>query len=190
MLRLYWWWGAQAWDIGQLRSVARQQSTYATELVVVLCRLGGSRAGKALASRILLPFSDWRLVRVPLGLELLRLGFFLHLCALSVYVSSGVLPMSPPDAQVFVVPFSGNEQVCPPLPFPYCSMKPWKWGRRGMGPWFAAYGTRSMARHRLSAWHFPYHGIYSVCFYHFYVPVTHPSIITKIIVLFLYCFGC
>jgi hypothetical protein len=41
--------------------------------------------------------------------------------------------MSPPDAQVFVVSFSGNEQVCLPLPFPSCSMKSWKCGRRGMG---------------------------------------------------------
>jgi hypothetical protein len=31
------------------RSVAWQQSAYATELVVVLCRFGGSRAGKTLA---------------------------------------------------------------------------------------------------------------------------------------------
>jgi hypothetical protein len=30
----------------------------------------------------------------------------------------------------------------------------------------------------------------SVCFYHFYEPIVHPSIIVKIIVLFLYCFGC
>jgi hypothetical protein len=47
-----------------------------------------------------------------------------------------------------------------------------------------------MARHRLSTWHFPYHSVNSICFYHFYVPVTHPSIIAKIIVLFIYCFGC
>ena len=72
-------------------------------------------------------------VRVPLSLELLQMCFFLCLRALSLYVSSGILPMSPPDAQVFVVSFSGNEQVCPPLPFPSCSTKPWKWGRRGMG---------------------------------------------------------
>jgi hypothetical protein len=32
---------------------------------------------------------------------------------------------------------------------------------------------------------FPYHDIDSVCFYHFYVPVTHPLVIAKIIVLFL-----
>jgi hypothetical protein len=56
-------------------------------------------------------------VRVPLGLELIRLGFFLRLCALSLSVSSGILPMSPLDAQVFVVSFSGNEHVCSPLPF-------------------------------------------------------------------------
>jgi hypothetical protein len=37
---------------------------------------------------------------------------------LSSYISSGILPMSPPDAQVFVVSFFGNEQLCPPLPFP------------------------------------------------------------------------
>jgi hypothetical protein len=33
-----------------------------------------------------------------LGLELLRLGFSLRLCALSLYVYSGILPISPPDA--------------------------------------------------------------------------------------------
>ena len=43
---------------------------------------------------------------------------------------------------------------------------------RDGGPWFATYGTRSMARHLLSTWYFPYHGIDSVCFYRFYVPVT------------------
>jgi hypothetical protein len=32
-----------------LRPVARQQLAYATELMVLLCHLGGSRAGKALA---------------------------------------------------------------------------------------------------------------------------------------------
>jgi hypothetical protein len=39
-------------------------------------------------------------------------------CSLSLYVSSGILPMLPPDAHVFVVSFFGNEHVCPPLPFP------------------------------------------------------------------------
>jgi hypothetical protein len=127
-LRLSWRWWVQIWDIGQSRPVARQQSAYATELVVVLCRLCGSRAGKVLAFSH--PFSDWSLVRVPLGLELLRLDFFLHLCALSLYVSSGILPMSPSDVQVFVVSFSGNEQAWVPLPFPSYSTKPWKWVRR------------------------------------------------------------
>jgi hypothetical protein len=73
------------------------------------------------------------MVQVPLGLELLWLGLFLRLYALSLYVSSGILPMSSLDAQVFVVSFSGDEHVCLPLLFPFCSMKPWKWGRRGMG---------------------------------------------------------
>jgi hypothetical protein len=86
-------------------------------------------------TRILSPLSDWRLVRVSLGLELLRLGFFLCLHALSrlsLYVSSGILPMSPTDVQVFVVSFSNNEQVCLPLPFPSRSTKPWKWGKWGI----------------------------------------------------------
>jgi hypothetical protein len=50
-------------------------------------------------------------VRVFLGLELLWLGFFLRLRALSLYVSSGILHMSPLNIHVFVVSFSGNEQV-------------------------------------------------------------------------------
>jgi hypothetical protein len=44
-------------------------------------------------------------------LELLWLGFFLHLLALSLYVSSGILAISLPDVHVFVLSFSGNEQV-------------------------------------------------------------------------------
>jgi hypothetical protein len=82
---------------------------------------------------ILLAFSDRRLVRVSPSLELLQLGFFLHLCALSLNVSSGILPMSPLNVQVFVVSFSGNEQACPPLPLPSCSTKPCKWGDEGWG---------------------------------------------------------
>jgi G:T-mismatch repair DNA endonuclease (very short patch repair protein) len=70
-------------------------------------------------------------VRVPLGLELLRQGFFFRLRALS-YISSGILTMSSLDAQIFVVSFYDNEHVCPLLPFPSCSTKLWKWGRRGM----------------------------------------------------------
>jgi hypothetical protein len=48
-LRLSWRWGVQIWDIGQTRPVARQQSAYATELILVLCHLDGSRARKALS---------------------------------------------------------------------------------------------------------------------------------------------
>jgi hypothetical protein len=110
-------------------------------------------------------------------------------CSLPIYIYSGILPMSPPDAQVFVMSFSGNEQVCPPLPFPSCSMKPWRWEAKDGGHLFVAYGTCLMTLHRLSTCPFPYHGVDSVCFYLFYVPVTHPSIIAKIIVLFLCCFG-
>jgi hypothetical protein len=50
------------------------------------------------STHIMSPFSDRCLVWVPLGLELLRVGFFLGLRALSLYVSSGILPMMLPDA--------------------------------------------------------------------------------------------
>jgi predicted cobalt transporter CbtA len=64
-------------------------------------------------TRILSPFSDWRIVRVPLGLELLRMGFFLRLYALSLYVSSGILLMPPPDARPSSCPSSlTNRYVC------------------------------------------------------------------------------
>jgi hypothetical protein len=46
-----------------------------------------------------------------------------------------------------------------------------------------------MARYRLSTWPFPYHGVDSVCFYRFYVPITHPCVIATIIVLFLFVLG-
>jgi hypothetical protein len=62
-------------------------------------------------------------------------------------------------------------------------------GGEGWGSLICYHWYRSMAQHRLSTWSFPYHGVDSVCFYHFYVPITHPSVIAKIIVLFLYCFG-
>jgi hypothetical protein len=90
------------------------------------------------------------MVRVPLGLEMLRLGFFVRLRALSLYVSSGILPMSPLDAQVFVVSFSGNEQVCLHLLFPTFSTEPWKWGRRGMGSLICCLWYPLMAWHCLS----------------------------------------
>jgi hypothetical protein len=129
-------------------------------------------------------------MRVPLGLELLQLGYFLCLHALSLYVSSGILHMLSLDVQVFVVSFSDNEQVWPPLPFPYCSTKPWKWGGEGRGSlicclWYPFNGSTSpvyrafsLPRCRLGS------------FYRFYVHVTHPSVIAKIIVLFICCFGC
>jgi hypothetical protein len=106
------------------RSVAAV--AYATELVVVVCRFGGSSAVKILAfSRPSWTnawcgcLSDWSCS----GLT------SFSACVLSPYISNDILPMSPLDAQVFVVSFSGNEQVCPPLPFSSCSTKPWKWRR-------------------------------------------------------------
>jgi hypothetical protein len=125
-----------------------------------------------------------------LGLELLRLGFFLRLRALSLYVSSSILPMSPPDAQIYVVSFSGNEHVWPPLPFLPALRNLGSMGSEGWGSLICCLWPRSMARHCLSTWPFPYHGVDSIYFYHFYVPVTHPSVIAKIIVLFLCCFRC
>jgi hypothetical protein len=97
-------------------------------------------------TRILSPFSDWRLVRVPLGLELLRLCFFLRLHALSLYVSSGILPMSPPDAQIFVVSFSGNKQVCRLFPSLPALQNLGSWGGEGWGsllcyPWYPFDGS-------------------------------------------------
>jgi hypothetical protein len=145
-LRLSWQWGVQIWDIGQPVDICYRVGVG----VVSPQRVQGWEGTHILSS-----FSDRRLVRVPLGLELLRLGLFFRLHALSLYVSSGILPMSPPHAQVFIVSFSGNEHVCLPLSIPSCSTKHWKWGEARDGdPWFAAYGTRLMDRHRLSIWPF------------------------------------
>jgi hypothetical protein len=74
----------------------------------VLCRLDGSRAGRHSHSLALFGLTPSAGV---FGLELHWLGFFLRLCALFMYISSGILPMSPTDVHVFVVSFSGNEQV-------------------------------------------------------------------------------
>jgi hypothetical protein len=97
---------------------------------VVLCRFSGSRAEKTLAFSCPSRIDAW--CRCLLVWSCSGWASF-SACVLSPYISHGILPMSLPDAHVFVVSFSGNEQVCPPLPFPSCSMKPWKLGRRGMG---------------------------------------------------------
>jgi hypothetical protein len=132
-------------------------------------------------------------VQVPLGLELLWLSFFLRLHTLSLYVSSGILPMSSLDAQLFVMSFFDNKKVCPSLPFPSCSTKPWKWERRGMGSliyylWYPfdssaspVYMAFPLLRCRLDML------LPLLCTYQ---AVTHPFVIAKIIVLFLCCFGC
>jgi hypothetical protein len=114
-------------------------------------------------TRILSSFSDWRLVRVPLGLELIWLGFFLRLRALSLYVSNDILPISPSDVHVFVMYFFGNDQVWLPLPFPFLLYETLEVGEtRDGGLWFAVYGTHSMAQHRVSTCHFLYHDVDSV----------------------------
>jgi hypothetical protein len=96
---------------------------------VVLCRFGGSRAGKTLA------FSSPSRIDAWCGcLSVWSCSGWssFSACVFSPYISSGVLPMSALDVQVFVVSFFGNEQVCLSLPFPSCSTKPCKWGRRGI----------------------------------------------------------
>jgi hypothetical protein len=115
-IRLSWWWVVQVWDIWQPRPIVWQQSTYATELVVVLCRFVGSRAGKTLA------FSRPSRIKASCGfLSVWSCSgwAFFSACMLSPYISSGILTISPPDAQVLVMSFSGNEQVYPSLPFPH-----------------------------------------------------------------------
>jgi hypothetical protein len=156
-LRLSWRWRVQIWNIGQPRPVARQQSAYATELVV-LCRLDGSRAGRHPHSLTLFGLTSGA------GASRFGAALFLRLRALFLYVSRCILPMSPPDVHTFVVSFSGNEQVW--LSFPFPSLP----ALRNLGsgeasdrsPLFAAYGTHSMVRHRLSTWHFLYHDVDSV----------------------------
>jgi hypothetical protein len=76
---------------------------------VVLCRFGGSRAGKTLAFSRPSRTDTW--CRCLLVWSCSSRAFF-SVCVLSPYITSGILPMSPPDAQVFVVSFSDNEQVC------------------------------------------------------------------------------
>jgi hypothetical protein len=154
----------------------------------LLCRLGGSRAGKALAfSRpprtdawygclSVWSCSGWTSFSVCVLSPYMYLAVY-YLCRLQMPRSSSC-PSSAMNRYALLSP------SVPAL------RNLGSGGGKGWGPLFAVYGTRSMARYRLSIWPLPYHGVDSVCFYHFYVPVTHPSVIAKIIVLFLYCFGC
>jgi hypothetical protein len=70
-----------------------QQSAYAMELVVVLCHLGGSKARKALTFSCPSRTDAWCGCLSVWSYSGLWLGFFLRLRALSLYVSSGILPM-------------------------------------------------------------------------------------------------
>jgi hypothetical protein len=82
---------------------------------MVLCRFGGSRAGKTLAFSSPSRIDAWC---VCLSVWSCSSWVSFFACVLSPYISSGILPMSPPDTQIFVLSFSGNEQVCPSFPFP------------------------------------------------------------------------
>jgi hypothetical protein len=153
---------------------------------VVLCRLGGYRARKALAfsrpSRnnvwcgclLVWSCSDWASFSAYVLSPYKYLAVH-YLCCLQMPRS-----LSCPSPAT-------NRYVCL-LPSIHALRNLGSGEARDGGPWFAAYGTRLMAWHRLSTWPFPYHGVDSVCFYRFYVPITHPSVIAKIMgVSFLLC---
>jgi hypothetical protein len=76
---------------------------------VLLCCLSESRAGRhshSLALFRLTPGAGASQFGAALAGLLSPLA-----CSLSLYVSSGILPMLPPNIHVFVVSFSGNEHV-------------------------------------------------------------------------------
>ncbi|AQK69807.1 NAD(P)-binding Rossmann-fold superfamily protein [Zea mays] len=75
---------------------------------MVLCRFGGSRAGKTLAFSSPSRIDAWC---VCLSVWSCSSWVSFFACVLSPYISSGILPMSPPDTQIFVLSFSGNEQA-------------------------------------------------------------------------------
>jgi hypothetical protein len=74
---------------------------------VVLCRLSGSRARRHSHSLTIFGLTPGAGVS-RFGAALA--GLFSPL-ACSLPISSGILPMSPPDVHVFVASFSSNEQV-------------------------------------------------------------------------------
>jgi hypothetical protein len=106
------------------QGVARQHSTYATELVVVLCRLGGSRVGRHSHSLALFGLTPGASVsRVGAAL----VGILSPLaCSLPIYtyVASRCLCFR----RVLL-----RQRTCMTALFPFWSAKQWKWGRRWMG---------------------------------------------------------
>jgi hypothetical protein len=154
----------------------------------VLCRLGGSRAGKALV------FSRPSQTDAWCGcLSVWSYSGYASFsaCMLSPYMYLAVYylcRLQMPRSSSCPSPAT-NRYAASSLPFLLYKTLEVGEARDG-GPCFATHGTHSMARHCLSTWPFPYHFVDSVYFYHFYVPVSHPSVIAKISVLFLYCFGC
>jgi hypothetical protein len=159
-LRLSWRWWVQIWDIGQPRPVARQPSAYDTELVVVLCRLCGSRAGKALAfSRpfrteawcgclSVWSYSGWTSFSTCVLSPCMYLVVY-YLCRLQMYRTSSC----PSPAT--------NKHECLFHSLPTLRNLG-SGGDERYGLWFVAYGTHSIARHRLSTWSFLYHDVDSV----------------------------
>jgi hypothetical protein len=78
---------SEIWSLGlrwgQLRLVTWQQSAYAMELVMVLCRFGGSRAGKTLAFSLPSQADAWCECS---WFRAAPTGLFLRLRALSLYI--------------------------------------------------------------------------------------------------------
>jgi hypothetical protein len=114
------------------------------------------------ATCIFSPFLYWRLVRVPLGLKLLWLGFFLR-CVLSpcMYLAVYYLCRLQMSMSLSCPSPVTNRYDClfPSLP----SLRNLRSeGGEGWGPWFAAYHTHSIAQHRLSTWPFLYHDVNSL----------------------------
>ena len=95
-------------------------------------------------TRILLPFSDWRLVRVSLGLELIRLDFFLHLHALSIYLAYTTYVASRCSGLRRVLLRQRTLSASSLLLLLYETLEVGE--ARDEGLWFAVYGTRAFIK--------------------------------------------
>jgi hypothetical protein len=97
------------------KDVLWQQSAYATDLVVVLCRFSGSRAGKVLAfSR---PSRTYAWCGCLLVWSCSGWVSF-SACVLSPYISSGIVLMSPPYARSSSCPSLSTNRYTRLFPFP------------------------------------------------------------------------
>jgi hypothetical protein len=157
----------------------------------VLCRLGRSKAGKALA------FS--RPYRTDVWCGCLSVWSCSGWASFSAYMLSLVSPYMYLAVYYLCRLQMSRSSSCPsPTMNKYACLFLFLPALRNLGSggseglrslicclWYPFDGSTSPAYMV-----FPYHGVDSVCFYHFYVPVTHPSVIAKIIMLFLCYFGC